>query len=94
MICEVARRIIAKAVLFAIKGDLQEAVGSQQLCTGQMAGIEAAVHAMRSIFSRVDTEAVILVDACNAFNSLNQRVVLDLHNIIAPSLAKILTNTY
>ena len=43
-ICETPRRIIAKVVLLAIKGDLQEATGSLQLCAGQISGIEAAVH--------------------------------------------------
>ena len=46
-ICETARRIISKAVLFAIRGDIQDAAGSLQLCAGQIAGIEAAVHFMR-----------------------------------------------
>ena len=93
-ICETPRRIIAKAVLFATKGDLQDAAGPKQLCAGQIAGIEAAVHAMRSIFSSEDTEAILLVDASNAFNSLNRQVAL--HNIrhLCPSLANILINTY
>ncbi len=41
-----------------------------------------------------DTEAVLLVDASNAFNSLNREVAL--HNIrhLCPSLATILINIY
>ena len=50
-ICETPRRIIAKAVLFATKGDIQDAAGSMQLCAGQISGIEAAIRAMRSIYS-------------------------------------------
>ena len=72
-ICETARRII---VLSVAKADLQEAAGSLQLCAGQIAGIEAAVHAA---FSNDDVDAVLLVDASNAFNSLNRDVAL--HNI-------------
>ena len=49
-ICETARRIISKAVLSVAKADLQEAVGSLQLCASQIAGIEAAVHAMKEAF--------------------------------------------
>ena len=75
-ICATVWRIIAKAVLFATKGDLQEATGSQQPCTEQIAGIEAAVHAVRLLFSAEDTEAIILVDASNAFNSINRQVAL------------------
>ena len=37
-----------------------------QLCAGQDAGCEAAVHAMERVFADEDTEAMILVDASNA----------------------------
>ena len=37
-ICETARRIISKAVLFVIRDDIQQAAGSIQLCAGQIAG--------------------------------------------------------
>ena len=43
-ICEVVRRIVSKAILFVIKGDIQEAAGSCQLCGGQIAGTEATVY--------------------------------------------------
>ena len=42
---EVVRRITRKAVMRTVKCDLQDAVGSIQLCAGQDAGCEAAVHA-------------------------------------------------
>ena len=41
-----------------VKCDLQE-VGATQLCAGQEAGCEAAVHAMERIFADEDTEAII-----------------------------------
>ena len=47
---EVVRRIIGKAVMKLVNYDLQEAVGSLQLCAGQDAGCEAAVNAMSKIF--------------------------------------------
>ncbi len=56
-ICETARRIVSKAVLFVTKADVQDAAGPLQLCAGQMAGIEAAVHAMKESFLKEDTEA-------------------------------------
>ena len=91
---EVVRQIIAKAVLSIVKLDVLEAAGSLQLCAGQDAGNEAAVHAMRAIFCDDSTEAVLLVDASNAFNCLNRQVAL--HNIqtLCPPLANILINTY
>ena len=48
---------------------------------------------MRTIFEDPTTEGIILVDASNAFNSLNRRVAL--HNIqISCPFSRILINTY
>ena len=91
---EVVRRVIGKAVMRIVKRDLQDAVGSIQLCAGQDAGCEAAVHAMECIFAEDDTEAMILVDATNAFNRLNRQVTLVNCEVICPALSPILTNTY
>ena len=91
---EVVRRIIGKAILTVISEDIQTAAGSRQLCAGQKAGCEAAVHAMRNIFEDGSTEGILLVDASNAFNNLNREAAL--HNILlrCPSLATVLINTY
>ena len=91
---DTARRIIAKAVLSVVKPDIQEASGCLQMCGGQIAGIEAAVQPGRTAFESNDTEAVLLVDATNAFNSLNRQSAL--HNIrrLCPPLATVLINTY
>ena len=91
---DTVRRILAKAVLSVVKLDIQEASGCLQMCGGQISGIEAAVHAARTAFDSNDTEAMLLVDATNAFNSLNRQVAL--HNIrrLCPPLATILINTY
>ena len=85
---------MAKAALYVIRDDIQAAAGPHQLCAGQIAGTEAAVHAVRSIFNDDDSDAILLVDATNAFNSLNRSVAL--HNIqqLCPPLARILINTY
>ena len=65
-----------KAVMKTTRLELQNAAGPLQLCAGQMAGCEAAVHAMNTIFADDNTEATIFVDASNAFNSLNRKVTL------------------
>ena len=57
-------------------------------------GCEAAVHAMEQIFADNNTEAMILVDASNAFNCLNRQVTLLNCESICPALTHILTNTY
>ena len=71
-----------------------QAAGPLQLCAGQDAGCEAVIHAMRHVFGEVNTEAVLLVDASNAFNSLNRQVALYNLQYLCPSLATILLNTY
>ena len=72
---------------------MQDVAGSIQLCAGQISGIEAAVHATQDIFQNDATEAIILVDASNAFNVLNRQTAL--HNIqkLCPTLATVLINT-
>ena len=77
-----------------MKTDIIEASGSLQLCAGQEASSEAAIHAMRSIFSGEECEAVLLVDAKNAFNTLNRQATLHNIRIICPAFSTILINTY
>ena len=80
-ISEVVRRIIGK-VAIAISEDIQVAAGPLQVCAGHLAGCEVAVHAMRHIYESTETEAAILVDASNAFNSLNRQTALrNIHNL-------------
>jgi hypothetical protein len=43
---EVIRHIIGKVILTVVSDDIQMSAGSQQLCAGQRAGCEAAVHTM------------------------------------------------
>ena len=57
-------------------------------------GEEAAVHAMYSIFDTEDTDAVLLIDASNAFNSLNRAAVLHQIAVLSPILATYAVNTY
>ena len=77
-----------------LSNDIQEAAGPLQVCAGHLSGCEAAVHAMHQVFQTSSTEAVMLVDACNAFNSLNRETALRNIQHLCPPLAKILINTY
>ena len=74
---EVIRRIIGKCVTRVAKQDVINASGAMQVCAGQKSGGEAAIHAMRSIFKADETDAALLVDASNAFNSLNRVAALN-----------------
>ena len=91
---EVLRRIVGKTIAWALSEDIQEAAGSLQVSTGLKGGSEAAIHAMKDLYEREYTDAVILVDAENAFNKLNRKVAL--HNIqyLCPNFATVLINTY
>ena len=93
-ICEAARRIVSKAILTVVRDDLQDAAGSTQLCAGQIAAVEAAIHFMRACLTSDDTKAVLMVDASNAFNPLNRECTL--HNIryVCPPISTVLINTY
>ena len=74
---EVIRRIIGKCVTRVAKQDVINASGVMQVCAGQKSGWEAAIHAMRNIFKADETDAALLVDASNAFNSLNRAAALN-----------------
>ena len=91
---EVLRRIVGKTIAWSLRDEVQEAVGPLQVSSGIKGGAEAAIHAIRSIFEADTTDAVILVDASNAFNRLNRQVAL--HNIqyICHPYSQVLINTY
>lgn len=76
---ETLRRIIGKAAMTVLKKDVMYAAGVTQVCAGHPAGCEAAIHALRNIFQAMDTDAVLLIDADNAFNRQNRAVAL--HNV-------------
>ena len=49
---------------------------------------------MNQLFRDDLTEGVLLVDASNAFNSINRQVALHSMHFICPAIATILENTY
>ena len=58
--------------------DVEELCGVSQLCSGLQAGIEGAIHAIRELYEEHcgNGWGVLLVDAKNAFNSLNRSAAL------------------
>ena len=62
--------------------------------TGLQPGAEAAIHSMKEIFDDKQTDAIILVDASNAFSSLNRNAALHNIQILSPQFSTILINTY
>ena len=76
---EVLRRIAGKVVVTHFRTEIVTSVGSLQVCAGQEAGCESIIHAMHAMYEDKTCEAVLLVDASNALNSVNKNVFL--HNV-------------
>ena len=91
---EVLRRIIGKALMQVMNPELVNATAPIQVCSGLPGGVEAAVHALRRLYEDDDTEAVILVDADNAFNRMNRSVALNNIQFTCPEMATYIINTY
>ena len=92
-VCETLRRIIGEAIMKVVGPEIQRVAGTSQLCAGQKSGCEAAVHAMQQLFDG-DGGAVLLVDASNAFNSLNREAMLHNLQVICPAFATCVINYY
>ena len=76
------------------KPEIRRAVGPVQLCGGFESGCEAAFHTMSEIFRDKNTEAMLFVDASNAFNQLNRKATLLNSRTVCPALAPVIINTY
>ena len=88
------RRIIEKCIGLVVKKDIQEAAGPLQMATVLQSGAEAAIHYMKVISDNEQTDAVILVDASNAFNSMNRNTALHNIQILCSQFSSILINRY
>ena len=91
---EILRRIAGKVVTSALREEIISSVGCLQTCAGLEAGCESTIHAMRNQFDEEETEAVLLVDASNAFNSINRKAFLHNVGIVCPPLATFVRNCY
>ena len=84
---EVLQQITGKSILSILKKDIMQAVEATQVCAGQSAGCEAAIHALRQIFEAIGTNGILLVNANDAFNRLSRAVGLrNISNTPAPCL--------
>ena len=91
---EVLRRIASRVVASHIREDIMSEVVSLQVCAGQEVGFESLVLAMHEIYEDQLSEAVLLVDALNALNSINRNAFLHNITIICPPLARYVRNCY
>ena len=91
---EILHRIVAKAIVKSVNMDVVEATTPIQICSGVPSGVEAAVHAVRSVYDDPNTEGILLVDASNAFNSMNRNVALKNIQVTCPQFSTFMINTY
>ena len=89
---EVVRRIAEKVIMDIAKKDVQQAAGFLKVCAGQDAGAEAPIQALYDLFQQDETGAVLLVDAENAFNSINRKAMLHNISITCPVLSTFVSN--
>ena len=91
---EILRRIVSKAAMSVFAEDVLESAGCVQICAGHKGGAEAAIHAVRQIFEENEDDAVVLIDASNAFNSLNRKAALHNIGVICPIMHTFASNLY
>ena len=87
------RQIAEKVVMSIVKKDVIISIGSSQVCGGQEAGAEAAIHAMHKIYETEECEAVLLIDAENVFDSINRKAMLHNISVICPIISNYITNS-
>ena len=91
---EILRRVIGKIVMILLKRDVLRATGSLQLCAGQDVGSEVAIYAVHGMFNKESTQAILMVDASNAFNTINQEAFFHNTKILYPSISAYVNNCY
>ena len=92
---EMLRRIIGKAVCLVTRNDAEDVCSSKQLCAGLRCGAEGATHAMSDLFdSHNDSYGMLIMDAENAFNSINRSSLLWNIRILWPRASRFIFNTY
>ena len=72
-VVEVLRRIFRKVTGSVLKEDVIKCTGTLQVCAGQEAGIKTAIRSMNMMYEDENPDGSLLVDASNAFNSLNRQ---------------------
>uniref|UniRef100_A0A1X7T952 Reverse transcriptase domain-containing protein n=1 Tax=Amphimedon queenslandica TaxID=400682 RepID=A0A1X7T952_AMPQE len=90
---ETLRRIMDKTVCVLTRDDAESVCGVSQLCAGLQSGIEGAIATARDMFSDDDT-GMLVMDAKNAFNSINRLSLLWNVCVLWPRTSRYIFNTY
>ena len=73
-----ADRLCAKVMIDITGDDVQAECLTDQLCSGIKSGIEGSIHALRAMFDELSNDGwgLLLIDASNAFNSVNRAAAI------------------
>ena len=88
------RRIIGRTITKCLKNELMSLGLNYHFCLGQKCGIEYAIQTLRDQYSKTSADAVLLIDAENAFNSLNRKLAFKNIENTCPSLLTAIKNSY
>ena len=93
---EIADRFCSKVMVYITGEDVQMECGTDQLCSGLKSGIEAGIHAIKTLFNDHSEEGwgLLLIDAANAFNSISRPMALWNARILWPRCSRFLSNSY
>ena len=91
---EILRRIVGKMITAFAKKDILISSNPLQMSSGHASGCETAIHAMYDIYEEDETEGVLLVDASNAFNAVNRKMMLHNIEILCPFISCFASNCY
>eukprot|EP00957_Ditylum_brightwellii_P090990 6928363-Ditylum_brightwellii.AAC.1 len=71
--------MLGKCIIALCSEDITTTCSTHQLCSGLKSDIKVVIHAMQEMWGEHGEEenwGILLVDAWNAFNEVNQRVML------------------
>jgi hypothetical protein len=91
---EALRRLVCKAIARVTQEEVREACGAMQLCGGMPSGCEAGARAIQELWDDPEVEAVLFIDARNAFNTMNRAEAIRTATERCPIIARALKNIY
>ena len=91
---EVLQRIAGKVIVTNTIDDILTSVGSLQVFGGHEPGFDSLMHAMHTAYEEQSAEAVLLVDASNAFSSVDRNAFLHSFEIICSSVTRYVKNNF
>ena len=77
-----------------LRNDILTTSGNLQLCAGHKSGCEIGIHSAVDLFKDNNNHGLLQIDAENAFNSINRKVIVQNMYILCPEFASYVQNCY